>query len=59
MKSNVGWRRPVGLACLIASLGVLFFQQTLGQYLGVGVMALWLGLGGLGVWLVGPGPQDR
>ncbi len=58
MTNNGEWRRPLGLVCLIASLGVLFFQQAIGQHIGTGVLPLWLVLGGLGVWLLGPGPGD-
>ncbi|WP_043107834.1 hypothetical protein [endosymbiont of unidentified scaly snail isolate Monju] len=58
MTNNGEWRRPLGLVCLLASLGVLFFQQAIGQYIGTGVLPLWLGLGGVGVWLLGPIPED-
>ena len=53
------WRRRLGFACLLASVAVLFFQQPIGEVIGVGVMALWMGLGVLGVWLLGPGPGPR
>jgi len=58
MKLNAESRRKVGFACLAASVVVLLMQQTIGQFIGVGVMALWLGLGIVGVWLLGPGPED-
>ena len=45
----------LGLLSLAASLAVLVFQQTLGEMLGIGVMLLWLGLGGLGIYLMGLG----
>jgi len=41
--------------CLLASVLVLVYQQPIGEAIGIGVMALWLGLGALGVYLVGIG----
>ncbi len=58
MKMEGDWRRPLGFLCLLASIAVLFFQQTIGEFIGVGVMALWIGLGVVGVWLLGPGPGE-
>lgn len=58
MNGSGGWQRPVGFVCLVASVGVLVFQQQIGQILGVGVMALWLVLGGLGIWLLGIGREE-
>ena len=58
MSMNSESRRMVGFACLAASIGVLVFQQTIGQYIGIGVMALWLVLGAVGIWLLGPGSDE-
>ena len=55
MNANDGWQRPLGFLSLAASIGVLVFQQKIGEYIGVGVMALWFLLGVLGIWLLGQG----
>ncbi len=59
MNGNEGWQRPVGFLSLAASIAVLVFQQQIGQVLGIGVMALWLVLGALGIWLLGYGREER
>ena len=48
----------LGVACLVASLAVLVFQRQLGALLGMGVMALWLVLGALGIYLMGKVRDD-
>ncbi len=48
----------LGVACLVASLAVLFFQRQIGAVLGMGVMALWLVLGALGIYLMGKARDD-
>jgi len=58
MKMDSDWRRPLGFVCLLTSIAVLFFQQPIGEFIGIGVMALWMGLGITGVWLLGPGPDE-
>jgi hypothetical protein len=52
-------KRKLGFLSLAASIAVLFFQQEIGEVIGVGVMALWVGLGVVGVWLLGPGPEEN
>ncbi len=46
----------LGAALLAASILVLFFQQPLGEILGIGVMALWMILGAAGIYMMG---KDR
>jgi len=58
MQIDTDARRKLGFTCLAASIAVLFFQQTIGELIGAGVMLLWMGLGIGGVWLLGPGPRD-